>query len=56
MFPKVKCLVPCQARRNEKNSVGGGYQLCNIFDQHGWLAKKFFHLKLSKTAKKTQYL
>ena len=24
MFPKVKCLVPCQARRNEKNSVGGG--------------------------------
>ena len=23
MFPKVKCLVPCQARRNEKNSGGG---------------------------------
>ena len=34
MFPKVKCLVPCQARRNEKNS-GGGYQLCNIVGHHG---------------------
>ena len=32
---------------------GGGYQLCNIVGHHGWSTKKIFHLKSSKTAKKT---
>ena len=42
-----------QARRNEKTSGGGGYQLCNVVGHHGWPTKKIFHFKSSKTASKT---
>ena len=41
-----------QARRNEKNS-GESYELWNIVGHHGWLSKKFFHFKSSRTARKT---
>ena len=46
-----------QARRNEKNSGGGGgvgaYQLCTIVNHHGWPKKKIFHFKSSNAARKT---
>ena len=42
-----------QARRNEKNSGGGGYQLCTIVSHHGWPKKKIFHFKSSNAARKT---
>ena len=43
-----------QARRNEKNSGGGGaYQLCTIVNHHCWPKKKIFHFKSSNAARKT---